>query len=34
MVRFAVSYADQTETDHAALVEAHRSGRIEASEHI
>lgn len=27
---FAVAYADQTEKDHAALVQAHRSGRIEA----
>jgi len=27
---FAVAYADQTEQDHAALVEAHRIGRIQA----
>lgn len=27
---FAVAYADQTEQDHAKLVKAHRSGRIEA----
>jgi uncharacterized protein (DUF2252 family) len=30
IVRFAVAYADQTERDHALLVEAVRSGRIEA----
>jgi uncharacterized protein (DUF2252 family) len=28
--KFAVAYADQTEHDHAALVQAHREGRIEA----
>jgi uncharacterized protein (DUF2252 family) len=28
--KFAVAYADQTEQDHAALVEAVRSGRVEA----
>ncbi len=28
--KFALAYADQTEQDHAALVEAERSGRIEA----
>lgn len=27
---FALAYADQTEQDHAALVEAVRSGRLEA----
>jgi hypothetical protein len=27
---FALAYADQTERDHAALVAAERSGRIEA----
>ena len=30
MESFAVAYADQTEADHAHLVEAHRSGRIAA----
>lgn len=30
MVRFAHAYADQTERDHAALVEAVRCGRVEA----
>lgn len=30
MGRFALAYADQTEQDHAALVEAVRSGRVEA----
>jgi uncharacterized protein (DUF2252 family) len=30
VARFAVAYADQTERDHAALVEAARTGRIEA----
>ena len=30
IARFAVAYADQTERDHAALVAAVRSGRIEA----
>lgn len=30
MGKFALSYADQTEKDHAALVEAVRTGRIEA----
>jgi len=29
MVKFAVAYADQTERDHAALVKAVRSGRVE-----
>ena len=29
LVRFAVAYADQTERDHAALVKAVRSGRVE-----
>jgi len=28
--KFALAYADQTERDHAALVEAARSGRVEA----
>jgi hypothetical protein len=28
--KFAVAYADQTEQDHAALVQAHRAGRIAA----
>lgn len=30
LVRFALAYADQTEKDHAALVEAVRSGRVSA----
>ena len=30
--KFAVAYADQTERDHAALVKAVRSGRLEALE--
>ena len=30
MVRFATAYADQTERDHAALVKAIRSGRLES----
>jgi Uncharacterized protein conserved in bacteria (DUF2252) len=30
LVSFAEAYADQTERDHAALVAAHKSGRIEA----
>ncbi len=30
---FALAYADQIEQDHAALVAAHRSGRIEALDH-
>jgi uncharacterized protein (DUF2252 family) len=30
LAKFALAYADQTEHDHAALVEAARSGRIEA----
>jgi uncharacterized protein (DUF2252 family) len=34
MVEFAEAYADQTERDHAALVEAIRSGRVEAIEGI
>ncbi|MBX3287428.1 MAG: DUF2252 domain-containing protein [Actinobacteria bacterium] len=34
IARFAVSYADQTERDHAALVTAVRAGRIEATEGI
>ncbi len=34
IVEFAERYADQTERDHAALVEAIRSGRIEAREGI
>jgi len=29
-ILFALAYADQTERDHAALVEAVRSGRLEA----
>jgi uncharacterized protein (DUF2252 family) len=31
IARFAAAYADQTERDHAALVEAVRSGRLEAA---
>jgi uncharacterized protein (DUF2252 family) len=34
VARFAVTYADQTERDHAALVSAVRSGRIEAIEGV
>jgi hypothetical protein len=30
IAKFAVAYADQTERDHAALVKAVRSGRVEA----
>jgi len=30
-VKFAVDYADQTERDHAALVKAIRSKRVEAT---
>jgi hypothetical protein len=30
MGKFALAYADQTEKDHAALVEAVRSERVEA----
>ena len=30
IAKFALAYADQTERDHAALVEAARSGRVEA----
>jgi uncharacterized protein (DUF2252 family) len=30
LVKFSIAYADQTEQDHAALVEAVRSGRLEA----
>jgi hypothetical protein len=30
LAKFAFAYADQTEEDHAALVKAVRSGRIEA----
>jgi len=30
MAEFALAYADQIEQDHAALVAAERSGRIEA----
>jgi len=30
MGKFALAYADQTERDHAAFVEAARSGRVEA----
>jgi hypothetical protein len=32
IAKFAVAYADQTERDHAALVKAVRSGRLEAIE--
>jgi hypothetical protein len=32
IAKFAVAYADQTERDHAALVKAVRSGRLEAVE--
>jgi len=32
ITEFAVAYADQTETDHARLVEAVRDGRVEAIE--
>jgi len=31
VVKFATAYADQTERDHAALVKAVRSGRIQAT---
>ena len=31
LVRFARSYADQTERDHAALVKAVKSGRVQAA---
>jgi uncharacterized protein (DUF2252 family) len=34
VARFAVAYADQTERDHAALVEAVRSGRVTAERDI
>ena len=34
IVEFAEAYADQTERDHAALVEAIRSGRVSAREGI
>ena len=34
IVEFAEAYADQTERDHAALLEAIRSGKIEALEGI
>jgi hypothetical protein len=34
MERFAVAYSDQTEADHAHLVDAVRSGRITAVEHV
>jgi hypothetical protein len=30
LARFAFTYADQTERDHATLVKAVRSGRVEA----
>jgi hypothetical protein len=30
LVKFAFAYADQTESDHAALVKAAKSGRIRA----
>ena len=30
LAKFALAYADQTERDYALLVEAERSGRVEA----
>jgi NAD(P)H-dependent flavin oxidoreductase YrpB (nitropropane dioxygenase family) len=34
VARFAVTYADQTERDHAALVEAVRTGRVVAEHDV
>jgi hypothetical protein len=34
MEQFAVSYSDQTEADHAHLVDAVRSGRLTALEDV
>jgi hypothetical protein len=34
MQTFSAAYADQTERDHAALVEAARAGRITAQEGV